>query len=272
MKRLFLLFCGLLAGTPDVLASMVSLTSINDAFVSGGSADPSSGSSTANYGGAGALQVSASGSIKGEMQSLLKFDLASAKTAFDAEFGAGNWLIQSITLQLGTNFGAPGAQPNNPIFNSISAGAFAIDWLANDNWGEGTGTPAAPFIPSNPPVDGVTFASLGVLTSPADRSLGIFTYTPIGNTNPPGTPPATYALSLDASFLADAVAGNQVSFRAYAADTGVSYLFNSRSFGTAVNRPTLIVNAVPEPGTGMLAAITGMTVYSIRRRRHAETT
>lgn len=272
MKHLFLVACAFVSSALEIPAAIVSLTSIHDAFVSGGSTDPSAGDPDANYGAAGALQVSASGSIKGEMQSLLKFDVAGVKAAFDSEFGAGNWLIQSITLQLGTNFGAQGAQPNNPIFNSINGGAFAIDWLANDNWGEGTGTPAAPFIPSNPPVDGVTFASLGLLTSAADRSLGIFTYSPVGNTNPPDVPPATYTLSLDANFLADIVAENHVSFRVHAADAGVSYLFNSRSFGTAINRPMLIINAVPEPGTGVVATTLGIILYSTRRRRHAGTT
>ncbi len=251
------------AFTASATAAVVSLTSSADAFLTAGSADSSAGSPTGNYGAAGALQISAVGSTKGEIQSLLKFDLAVAKSTFDAAYGVGNWLVDSITLQLGTNFGTQGAQPNNPIFNRINAGLFTIDWLANDNWIEGTGNPGAPT------TDGVSFSSLAALVSAADKSLGTFSYMPVGNTNPPTVPPATYALNLDASFLADVSAGNHVSLRAYAADAGVSYLFNARSFGTAANRPTLIVSAsVPEPGTSVLLAGTTV-VWLLQRRRHA---
>jgi hypothetical protein len=246
--------------TASAHAAIVSIIPIADAFLTGGSADPGAGSPTGNYGGAGALQISAAGSTKGEIQSLLKYDLAAAKATFDSTFGAGNWLVSSVTLQLGTNFGTQGAQPNNAIFNTINVGLFKIDWLANDNWLEGTGTPAGPT------TDGVSFSSLALLISAADRTLGTFTYTPVGNTNPPTVQPATYALSLDASFLADVSAGNNVSLRAYAGDVGVSYLFNSRSFGTTANRPTLIVNAdaVPEPGTSAL--LTGAVAVLLARR------
>jgi hypothetical protein len=263
IDTLLLTVCTALLLQSFAAAATVSLNPIADAFLTGGSADPGAGSPTNNYGAAGALQVSAAGSTKGGIQSLLKFDLASAKTSFDAIFGAGNWLVDSITLQLGTNFGTQGAQPNNPIFNSINAGLFKIDWLANDGWLEGTGTPALPT------TDGVTFSSLASLLSASDKTLGTFTHAPVGNTNPPTVPAATYSLSLDGTFLADIAAGNNVSFRTYAGDAGVSYLFNSRSFGTAANRPTLIVSAsVPEPCTSAL--LTGAAaLWLARRRRHA---
>lgn len=254
------------------LAVTLSINPSADAFMTGGSADVNAGSPSLNYGGAGALMVSAPGSQKGEIQSLLKFNLAPVKTTLDGMFGTGNWLVDTITLQLGTNFGTQGAQPNNPIFNQINGGLFSIEWLANDNWGEGSGTPGSPFTPLNPPVDGVTFATLAGLASGTDRALGTFLYTPVGNTNPPTIPPATYSLGLDASFLADLSAGNDVSLRAFAADAGVNYLFNSRSFGTASSRPTLVVSAsaAPEPATSALlagAALPGLC----GRRRHART-
>ena len=245
--------------------AIVSLNPIADAFVTAGSADPNAGSPTLNYGGAGTLQVSASGSTKGEIQSLLKFDLATAKASFDTTFGAGNWFVDSIILQLGTSVGAQGAQPNNPIFNTVNAGLFKVDWLANDSWVEGTGTPAIPT------TDGVTFSALASLIGAADETLGTFTYTPVGNTNPPAVPPATYALSIQTSFLADVTAGNIVSLRAYAGDAGVSYFFNSRTFVTAANWPTLLVSAVPEPGASALLAC-GAAAWLARRRRHPQAT
>ena len=249
-------------------ATMISLNPIADAFVTGGSVHPNAGVPTMNYGGAGALQVSAAGTTKGEMQSLLRFDFSTAKSSFDTTYGAGNWIFQSITFQLGTNFGTQGTQPNNPIFNTINAGLFQIDWLANDNWGEGSGTPALPFEPSSSPVDGVTFASLGSLISAADRSLGTFSYVPVGNTNPPSIPPALYNLELNPDFLIDASAGNSVSFRVFAADSTVSYLFNSRSFGGST-RPGLIVEAVPEPGMPSILA-GGAFFQLLKRRRDAK--
>src|SRR5262245_34090185 len=106
--------------TTSATAIVVNIDPTADAFVTARSATPSAGLPTANYGGAGALMVSGAGTAKGEMQSLLKFNLAAAKTSFDATFGAGNWFIDGITLQLGTNFGSQGAQPNNPIFNTIN--------------------------------------------------------------------------------------------------------------------------------------------------------
>ncbi len=246
--------------------AVVSLIPTADAFVTGGSVATGSGLPGANYGAAGALQISPPGSVKGEIQSLLKFDLLSAKTTFDATFGVGAWSISSITLQLGTNFGTAGVQPNNAIFNIINGGTFKIDWLANDNWGEGTGTPASPFTPANPPVDGVTFNSLPLLLSGNDETLGTLTYVPVGNTNPPTIPAATYPLALSPGFLADVMAGQPVSLRGYADQPGVDYLFNTKTFGS--NAPTLIVNAVPEPGTVVLL-VGGAFFATRRRRRHA---
>lgn len=238
-----------------------------DAFVTAGSADPNAGLPNGNYGGAGALMISPAGSAKGEIESLLKFNLASTKTTFDTAFGAGNWVITGVKLQLGTNTGIAGTQPINAIFNTIQGGLFGFDWLANDNWGEGTGNPMNPFFPSNPPVDGVTFNSLSSLLSAADRSLGINTYTPPGTNTGPAVP---YTLALDSSFVSDIMAGGDVSLRGYAADSTVGFLFNARSL--ASNKPTLVVSAqaVPEPGTGALLVSTAV-LGCTRRRRHAQT-
>jgi hypothetical protein len=246
-------------------AALYTTTATRDAFVTGGSANASAGLPDKNYGGAGALMISPAGTTKGEIQTLLKFNLATTKTTLDTTFGAGQWMVNSIKLQLGTNFGSQGAQPNNAIFNAINGGLFKIDWLANDNWIEGTGSP------SSATTDGVTFNDLATLENPlADKLVGTFTYTPVGNTNPPTVPAASYIFTLDPSMLADVTAGGDVSFRAYAGDTGVGYLFNSRSFGTVANQPVLILDVVPvpEPGTG--AYVGGLLLAGCcRRLRHA---
>ena len=208
--------------------------------------------------------VSPAGTTKGEIQTLLKFDLSSAVASFNATYGVGNWTVDHITLQLGTNFGTQGGQPNNAIFNTINGGLFKVDWLANDSWIEGTGSP------SGGTTDGVTFNMLSSLESGSDATLGTYTYTPVGNTNPPTIPAATYSLGLDAGFVSDVTSGSNVSLRLYAGDTGVGYLFNSRTYGTTANRPLLIIDAVPEPSTVGLLAVGAVFMFrNSRRRRNA---
>ena len=243
--------------------AIVSVPASADTFVTAGSASSDSGSPTANYGATGALQVSASGSAKGEMQSLLRFNLAGLKTTFDTEFGVNGWEIQSITLQLGTNDGTDGTQPNSLIFNAINAGAFRVDWLSNDGWVEGTGKPSAPT------TNGLTFAALPGFRSANDEALGTFNYQPVGDTNPPTVPAATYALSLGAGIIDDAEDGAPASLLLSAADEEVSYLFNSRTFSAVANRPLLIIEAVaiPEPSAAIL--LVGSLAVAARRRRSA---
>src|SRR6266850_128005 len=102
-------------------AATFTLNPSADAFVS-------ANQSGNNYGGAGALSVAAPGLSKGEFQSVLRFDLSGAKSTFDNQFGAGQWSIQSITLQL------TAAPPNNAIFNASAAGQFTVSWMQNDGW------------------------------------------------------------------------------------------------------------------------------------------
>lgn len=248
----------LLAALPVAIceADTISVTSVADTFVAAGSTDVSAGSPDSNYGAAGAMMISASGSAKGEQQALIKFDLSTVKSSLDAEYGEGNWIVTSITLSLGTNFGTQGVQPNNPIFNSINAGNFSIDWLADDSWVEGTGNP------SSPTTDGVTYNTLANYVSSSDVTLGTFNWTA------PGNIVSSWTLSLDSDFVDDVSEGNLVSFRGYAADSDVGYLFNSRSYGTAANRPTLSVSAIaiPEPGGYALLMMALGTLWMRRPR------
>src|SRR5215472_13578005 len=218
-----------------------------DAFVTTG---PTGNLSGNNYGGAGALSVAAPALANGEFQSVMRFDLSGAKASFDSQFGAGQWSIQSITLTL------TASAPNNPIFNSSAAGNFGISWMQNDSWVEGSGTPMAPT------TTGITFSSLPSFLSAGDESLGTFSFP--GGTN--GV--ATYVLPLIAGFDADATAGNLVSFHLSAADSSVSYLFDSRSFNTASARPLLTVVAVPEPTSlAVLVLGTPQLIATCRSRR-----
>jgi hypothetical protein len=236
-----------------VRGAVFTVNPIEDALVS--SANPDS-----NYGGGGGLSVAAVNLPRGEFESLLKFDLASAKTSFDTAFGVGGWVIDGITLRLTAN------APNNAIFNGNGAGPggsnvnfagqFSILWMQNDSWQEGSGTPSAPG------ATGITSASLPSFFSGADQPLGTFSFG--GETS--GS--AVWVLTLAAPFVADVAAGNLTSLLVQPADTGVSYVFNSRSVGSAANRPALSVSAVavPEPGGAALFGSV-LLLLAVQRRR-----
>lgn len=215
----------------------VSVQPIADAFVtSGGSL------SSSNFGGAGSLAIAAPGLPEGEFQSVLKFDLSSAQSAFNAQFGAGQWMIQSVTLQLTSS------PHNNPIFNDIATGQFNVSLMQNNSWVEGTGTGGLPTS------DGISFNSLmgTYVNNATDQALGTFTF-PGGSSGE-----NSYTLTLSSGLLNNVNSGSDLSLRLFAADSSVSYLFTSRS-GSASARPDILVQAVavPEPGT---VALCGMAL------------
>ena len=221
-----------------VEGAVVSINPGADAFATTG---PANDLATNNYGGGGSLALAAVGSPNGEFQSVLRFDTTTAKNTFDGLYGAGSWSLQSVTLQLSA------AAVNNAIFNANNPGSFGASWMQNDGWVEGSGTPATPA------VTGITYDTLlnTFITPGMDEALGTFTYDGANS----GT--FTYSLTLSPGFTADLLAGDSVSLRLSAADGAVSYLFNSRSFGTTANRPLLSINAVPEPGAVALLVMGG---------------
>ena len=232
---------------PPAGAASFSANPSSDAFVTTGSGGGLSGN---NYGGAGALGVSAPALANGEFQSVLQFDLSAAKTAFDAQYGAGLWNPASVTLQL------TATPPNNPIFNAAAAGQFTVFWMQNDSWTEGAGTP------NTPTTTGVTFTSLqGTFVGANDEYLGTFSYG--GATS--GA--STYTLNLTPNFTTDLLAGGDVSLRLVAADTSISYLFDSRSFGAVGGRPAFTITATPEPGPLALGAVGVMFFFARRFHR-----
>lgn len=210
-------------------AAAFSVNPTADAFTTTG---PSGNLSNNNYGGTGSISVAAPGLAQGEFQSVLQFDLAPAVSSFNSTFGVGQWSIQSVSLQL------TAASGGNPIFNAPAAGTIGISWMQNDSWTEGTGTPNVPS------ATGITYSSLqGTFISPGDENLGAFSFA--GGTSGNNT----FSLGLSPGFDADVASGGTVSIRMFGADSSVSGVFSSRSFGTAANRPVLTIQAVPEPGT-----------------------
>ncbi|HYA79112.1 MAG TPA: hypothetical protein VED19_01225 [Candidatus Nitrosopolaris sp.] len=229
--------CGIILALPFVGKADTSFTITTtsaDAFLS--AANP-----TLNFGGAGTLAIAPASSPKGEFDSVIMFNTASAVSQFNTTYGAGNWTITGLELSLASNFGTQGAVPNNGLLNTVSGGSFGIDWLANDSWVEGTGG-------GNGAANGaVSFNSIASLLSPGYDPLGTYTYTPPGN-----NVYANYSLPLDANLVSGAAAGGDVSLYFYAADNQIGYLFNSKEF--ASNHPELTVTAtpVPEPVTATL--------------------
>ncbi|MFV0415359.1 MAG: DNRLRE domain-containing protein [Chthoniobacterales bacterium] len=251
--------CALALSTLSVKAATFSSTSVADAFLATGSpGNPLGSNLTANnYGGAGALAVAPSTALKGEFQSLIRFDISGAAATFDGAYGNGNWQITSINLRMASNFGNQGAQPNNSIFNTVNGGAFNIQWLADDSWIEGTGNP------SNPQTIGVNYNSLGTLLGGAHETVGAFTYTPPGK-----NVQVDWNLNLTSAFLADATTLGELSFLLSAPSSGgASMMGNSRSYGTSGNHPFLTVTAIPEPSSAILSLLgLGLCSRILRRR------
>jgi hypothetical protein len=206
-----------------------------DAFLATGSANNPAGSDLGglNFGAAGMLVVAPAASGKGEFQSLLKFDLSGATCLFNTNYGVGNWTITGITLELASNYGTSNVQPNNLLLPVIRGGQFSIEWLADEDWTEGTGTP------NLPTTDGVSYNSLGVLMAGAHETLCTNVYSPPGN-----DVHVLWPLPLNANLVGDVAKGRAVSLRFSAADDQIGYLFNSHSYGRG-NEPLIHVTAAP---------------------------
>jgi len=232
----------LATAAPQAGASVITVNPAADAFVS-------SSNASGNYGKAGGLSVAAAGLANGEFQTVMKFDASSAKSSFDSTYGAGKWTIQSVTLLL------TAAEPLNPLFNSSAAGQFSVRWMQDDSWTEGAGKPASPA------ATGITYNTLPSFLTAGEQALGTFTF---GGATSGQT---AYDLTLASGFAADLAAGGKVSLRLLAADSGVSYVFNSCDFGTTTSRPVLSITAsAPEPGTLALLAAGTLLLARCRRR------
>jgi hypothetical protein len=210
-------------------------TTSKDAFLTTGSSNNPVGSDLTglNFGAAGILAIAPSSAVKGEFQSVLEFNLAGAVTLFNRTYGTNGWTITGISLELTSNYATSGVQPNNQIFNAISGGNFVIEWLSDDNWIEGTGTP------NLPTTEGVTFDSLPDLLSSPHEILCTNYYSPPGN-----NVAVTYTLPLSTNLVSNVASGSGVSLLFFAADNQIGYLFNSHEYGRG-NEPLIHVTASP---------------------------
>jgi hypothetical protein len=212
-------------------------TTSDDAFLATGSPGNPSGTNLTNenFGAAGVLAVASAASVKGEFESVLKFNLTNATGLFNGTYGP-NWTISDLSLELTGNFATAGAQPDNPMFNSVSGGNFVVEWMADDDWVEGTGRP------NFPTADGVTYGSLPLLLSDSHEVLCTNTYVPPGD-----NVHLMWPLPLNVNLVSNIVVGGPVSFRLCAADDRISCLFNSHNFGNG-NQPLIHITAIPRLG------------------------
>jgi hypothetical protein len=210
-------------------------TTSADAFLATGSPTNPEGADLTglNFGAAGLLVVAPASSTNGEFQTVMKFNLANAVGLFNTNYGAGNWAITGISLNLASNNGTNGTQPDNAMFPVVAGGQFVIEWLSDDAWVEGTGKP------NQTTTDGVTYNSLPDLLSGAREIVSTNTYAP-----PDNNVPIVYPLPLNTNLVNDVAAGGDVSLRLYAADNQIAYLFNSHEFGRG-NQPLITVTATP---------------------------
>jgi len=217
-----------------------------DTFVAFG---PSGNLANNNYGGGNALAIAAGGLTNGEFQSVIRFDLSGALASFNAQYGPGNWSIQSVSLQL-TSSGH-----SNPIYNDIVAGQFGVSLMQNNGWLEGTGNA------SNPANNGITFNSLQnvFINNSTDQALGTFNF-------PGGSSGANdYSLNLSSGLLTDILNGSNLSVRLFAADSQVSYLFSARTATPASSGPQLIITVVPEH-QALTLALSAFALMIVRKR------
>ena len=141
-------------------------------------------------------------------------------SAFDAQFGADNWAITSVSLSLSTNYAAAGVQPNNPDFNTIAAGYFTLNVLG-----------------SNPDITTLTWNLL-------QTDLGVTTVSPVGTFYWPATQSllsqyVPYQLNLTTELI-NAITSGTVTVLGLPADSNVGYLFNTNTKGTP---PYLMITA-----------------------------
>jgi hypothetical protein len=209
----------------------------------------SSGQPTSNFGTMGAMEIAVPTTSQNRTEeSLFRFNAASIESAFNADYGAGNWAIASITLSLFSNFSSAGQQPGNSSFNKIAAGGFEFDWLSNDSWSE----------------TGITWNTLStVLPGTGNNtlaSLGDFYWSADGSTS------QSWTLNLDPNLVSDIGSGGEVTiFGQPTAGSTVGYLFNTLNNSPAYLNVTADVVAAPEPSSLALMACGVAGLVAVRR-------
>jgi hypothetical protein len=233
MKRYFFFAAFFSVALPATLIAQSSTYSQQvgaDTFVS-------SGQPNDNFGNQGAMEIAApTGAQPRTQMTLLRFDTSALQTAFDADYGAGNWATTSVTLTLFSNVSTAGQQPGNSRFNKIAAGFFEFDLLSNNSWSEG----------------GITWNTLPDILPSSSNSNSL---TPLGTFfwDAAGEPSSIWTLNPDLNLLQKIHDGELVTILGQpATGSTVGYLFNTRSLSPGYLNVT--ATAVPEPSIVVLIA------------------
>ena len=246
MKTLFLpLLC--LVTLPATLVAQFTTYSQKveaDTFVSSG--DPNS-----NFGLQGGIEIAApTGAQPRTQMTLLRFDTSGLRANFDADYGAGNWIVSGVTLSLFSSVPTAGQQPNNNRFNRIAAGSFELDLLGNNDWNE----------------MGITWNTLPDIL-PGNGNAN--TLTPLGTFlwDAAGEPGSIWTLDGNSTLAGQIYNGARVTiFGQPTADSTVGYLFNTLNLNPGYLNVT--ATAVPEPSAPTLIAtlicVTGIWFFSKR--------
>jgi len=222
-----------------------------------------------NYGGAGGLAASGASAVNmdgdqvGVLDTFMRFAMGDLVAELDAYFGGPNWQIESATLTLNEQ-----ARPNHENYGR-GAGLFAIRWLGNDAWVEGTGKQ------KTPTTDGVSYSDEVTLLDPnTDLGLGVFANN--GPDYPEDFVDVVCDLALPDAFIDDIRAGGDVTLFFTAADDDVGFQFASHTNKDPSGRPVLSIVAddaapIPEPASALLfaAGVVGVLSGRLRSRKRA---
>jgi hypothetical protein len=177
-------------------------------------------------------------------EGIFSFNTARIVSLLDYEYGYRQWTITSITVTMHSNYPSAGTQPNNPRFNMINSGFFSLNWLSNDSWNANTLMyyDLADYLPG---VGNNMMETLGTYYYPANGQ-GSFTWT----------------LALTSGFLADVMAGSEITIFGAPEDTTVGYLYNPGQILTI----TAEAAPVPVPPAFMLLG-SGLAALGFAGRR-----
>jgi len=200
-----------------------------------------------NFGTLGAMEIAAPTTAQNRTEeTLLQFDTSAIESGFNTAYGAGNWTITSVTLQLFSNVATAGTQPANSIFNKIAVGGFELDWLSDNNWSQ----------------TAITYNNISSVLpgtgGNTSASLGDFNY--LAN----GAGSTTWTLGLDPNLVNDIDGGGAVTiFGTPTAGSTVGYLYNTLGLNGAVLDVT--ATEVPEP-SAMAMMVSSLLGWAAIRR------
>jgi len=210
----------------------------------------SSGQPNSNLGALGAMEIAAPTTAQPRTEmALMRFDTSAMESGFDTQYGAGNWLVSSLSLTLVSSFPTAGQQPNNASFNKIAAGGFEFDLLSNNSWSE----------------TAITWNNLASILP----GTGNNTLTPLGSFywDAAGESSSVWTLNLDPGLTQEIYSGGLVTLLGQPnTNSTVGYLFNTQNVVPAYLNVT--VEATPEPSTiALIGCVAGITAGSRFCRR-----